>query len=100
MQKDQHLWLKLAEECTKLAHMALKVHQFGPTQVHPTGKDNNITRAAREMLDVVAIVQMLRDDCKLDLTSVFSESDTNNHILNKKRKIYKYYELTKQLGRA
>lgn len=97
--RQNFLLTKLAEECMELGHMALKLQQFGALERHHKSKDNNLVRTTKEMLDVVAVTRMLKDEFNIDLPNVLPESDIERYISNKRKKINKYYDYSRQLGR-
>ncbi len=57
MTPEQHLYAKLAEEATEVAHIALKVVQFGPHDVY--GGETNLQRLHTELHDLWAMVDEL-----------------------------------------
>ncbi len=61
MDREQHLLLKLMEECSELAQDAAKAIQFGAHKQCPVGISNH-AHMQREFNDVLAIIDMLNDD--------------------------------------
>jgi len=79
----QYLLVKLAEEATEVAQMALKTAQFGPTERYPKSPLNNEQRLSEEYTDMVAIVDMLLDEgVKISISS--------DGLRDKKRKVSKW----------
>ncbi|HEO1828237.1 TPA: hypothetical protein VAM16_003516 [Acinetobacter baumannii] len=59
MSHEQFLLMKLAEEATEVAQIALKTAQFGMNERHPIEKLNNKKRIHLEINDLLAIVDEL-----------------------------------------
>ncbi|MCP5230697.1 MAG: hypothetical protein H6948_01150 [Zoogloeaceae bacterium] len=63
MTRTQLLLIKLAEEASEVSQIALKTAQFGPHEVKPGQDDTNFQRIRIELDDLLAIVEMLNDEC-------------------------------------
>jgi hypothetical protein len=61
MKLQQYLLCKLAEECTEVAKIALKIQQFGANEVCPGQVYTNVERLHQELDDIQASVDMLND---------------------------------------
>lgn len=59
MTHEQFLLMKLAEEASEIAQIALKTAQFGMTEKHPDLPLNNKERIHSELNDLLAIVDEL-----------------------------------------
>jgi len=59
MTHEQFLLMKLAEEATEIAQIALKTAQFGMTEKHPDLPLNNKERIHLELNDLLAVVDEL-----------------------------------------
>jgi hypothetical protein len=57
----QWLLLKVAEECTEVAHRALKTIQFGIDEIQPGQPYTNLYRLEAELLDLAVIVSLLNN---------------------------------------
>ncbi len=63
MTHTQYLLIKLAEEASELAQIALKTAQFGPEERYGgLSKPKNTQRIEAEFNDLLAIIQMLNED--------------------------------------
>lgn len=69
MTREQHLYLKLIEECAEVQHIAAKVMQFGPEERWETAPPevrggtpvpgNNRQRLEEEVRHLLAVVRLL-----------------------------------------
>ena len=94
MNNQQFLLLKLAEEAIEIAHMAHKCIQFGMEEHHPSLDKSNKERLEKEYNDLQAIVDMLEEEENIPFTLY------HWHIENKKEKVKRYREYSKNLGRV
>ncbi len=72
MNLEQHLLLKLIEECTEVAKEAAKCMQFGMDEVYEPVGISNRERLIGELNDVMAILQMLNN--------ISAASDKHNNL--------------------
>ncbi len=93
MNKQQYLLVKLAEEATELAQIALKTSQFGIFESCPGMDATNIERCNLEFNDVLAVAEMLND--YQDLHSLFRDT---YKVDAKKQKVEKYFQYSISLG--
>ena len=64
MNREQLLLVKLAEEAAEIAQIALKAAQFGLDEVYEgTPGQSNANRIHGEIEDMLAVVEMLNDEC-------------------------------------
>jgi hypothetical protein len=68
MNQLQHLLIKLAEEGSEIAQVALKTSPFGPLEVMPGQPHNNFERTHHELDDLWAMVEMLNDQFQFGYT--------------------------------
>lgn len=68
MNQLQHLLIKLAEEGSEVAQIALKTSQFGPDEIMPGQPLSNFQRCHQELDDLMAIVEMLNDQHQFGYT--------------------------------
>jgi len=94
MDREQLLLTKLAEECSEVAQITLKAQQFGLQEREPSTSFNNAERMHLELNDLLAIVEMLNDECGLGF-----EPD-KNLISAKKAKVNKFAFYSAELGRV
>lgn len=92
MNRQQYLLTKLAEEASEVAQIALKAQQFGLDYLHPKLLESNAARIRAELTDLLAIVDMLNEECLLSFLV------HNDAIATKKEKVNKYYQYSIQLG--
>ncbi len=62
MTRQQYLLIKLAEEASEIAQIALKTAQFGLGEKKPGQDETNIQRVQAEFNDLFAMVEMLNDE--------------------------------------
>lgn len=62
MNREQHLLIKLAEECTEVSHRVSKALRFGLSEVQPGQGQDNCERLWAEVHDLIAIVELLGDE--------------------------------------
>jgi len=92
MNKQQYLLIKLAEEASEVAQIALKTAQFGLHETYPGQPKSNIDRVLAEVTDFLAVLEML--DCQLELRF---EAD-RGELEEKKTKVEKYLAISRELG--
>lgn len=92
MNQLQHLLIKLAEEGSEVAKIALKTSQFGPDEVMPGQPFNNFQRCHQELDDLWAMVEMLNDQYG------FGYAPSRDRIDAKKEKVRKYLGYSICLG--
>ena len=84
MSYEQFLLLKLAEEASEIAQIALKTAQFGMLETIPGGSENNAERIHSELNDLHGIVSLLNDHTSFGY-------QVNDYAIEAKRlKIFKY----------
>jgi len=62
MNKQQYYLLKLAEEATELAQVAIKCAQFGLDEVHPNTLEKNYEALNKEWNDVLACAILVESE--------------------------------------
>lgn len=84
---QQHLLIKLAEECTEVGKVALKAAIFGPDDHSPLDptKTTNLQRLCEELDDLQASIELLND-------TGFGYTPNPGNVLNKKVKVIHYME--------
>lgn len=92
MDMYQFLLIKLAEEASEVAQIALKTAQFGPSELCPGLTLTNVARIHEELNDLLGIVSMLNEMASFD----FEEGDH----LAKKAKVMKYLQYSVDLGQV
>lgn len=93
--REQYLLIKLAEEATEVAKLALKTSQFGFDSFHPGDPDRtNAAMLQAEISDLMAIAALIGEECHIDLTP-------NRDMMRRKVKaVAYYYEVSKHLSRV
>ena len=94
MTHEQFLLMKLAEEASEIAQIALKTAQFGMTEKHPDLPLNNKERIHLELNDLNAIVDELNTWAKFDFKENYAAK------INKIEKLNKYLGYSIQLGKV
>lgn len=94
MTHEQFLLMKLAEEATEIAQIALKTAQFGMTEKHPDLPLNNLERIHLELNDLHAVVDELNTWCQ------FGFKPNHAAKINKIEKLNKYLGYSIQLGKV
>ncbi|HEO1801328.1 MULTISPECIES: hypothetical protein [Acinetobacter calcoaceticus/baumannii complex] len=94
MTHEQFLLMKLAEEASEIAQIALKTAQFGMDERHPEMNLNNKARIHQELNDLLAVVDELNTWCKFEFQP--------NHAakINKIEKLNKYLGYSIQIGKV
>lgn len=91
MNYQQYLLVKLAEEASEVAQMAIKCSLFGYDSVDPredTGETNAL-KLFKELLDFSAVMTELEDSTDID----FDEINPEDYIEMKRLKLKHYYEV-------
>ena len=92
MNYQQYLLVKLAEECSEIAQMAIKCSLFGYESLDPredTGETNAL-KLHKEMLDFSAVMAELEGVTDLE----FDVFDAHEYIEMKREKLKHYYEVS------
>ncbi|WP_151732542.1 hypothetical protein [Acinetobacter ursingii] len=94
MTHEQFLLLKLAEEASEIAQIALKTAQFGMTEKHPDMELNNKERIHLELNDLLAVVD------ELNTWSQFRFKENYTAKINKIEKMRTYLGYSIGLGKV
>ena len=95
MDREQLLFVQLMEECSEVQKICSKIIRFGASDFHPNTRNVPNARLLKEELnDMFAILELLRDNYGLDIDR------DDEFIANKKLKIDRYYEYSKNLGKV
>lgn len=94
MTHEQFLLMKLAEEATEIAQIALKTAQFGMTEKHPNMELNNKERIHLELNDLLAVVDELNTWTQFDFKENYASK------INKIEKLNKYLGYSIRLGKV
>ena len=92
MNNLQYLLVKLAEEAGEVAKNSLKTTQFGINSVINGTAVNNFKMTHSELDDLLAIVEMLNEEC------AFGYTPNEVAIARKKIKVDNYRKISTQLG--
>lgn len=94
MNYQQYLLIKLAEEASELAQIALKTAQFGLYETCPGKDETNIQHVTAEYNDVIAIVEMIN-------TEIYDLLERDSYLVDaKKQKVMKYLQYSNKLGQV
>ncbi|RIJ79251.1 hypothetical protein D1871_00065 [Nakamurella silvestris] len=94
MTHEQFLLMKLAEEASEIAQIALKTAQFGMTEKHPDLSLNNKERIHLELNDLNAIVD------ELNSWTNFEYKPNYEAKINKIEKLNTFLGYSIQLGKV
>jgi hypothetical protein len=92
MNRQEHLLLILEEECIETAQRVSKALRFSVEEVQPGQKLTNAERLIYEFNDIVAMMEMLKDE------GVIGEFHDPIAVIEKKKKVEKFLELSKEHG--
>lgn len=92
MSYEQFLLMKLSEEASEISQIALKTMQFGMEEQCPGLLLNNKERIHEELNDLYGIIDMLNTSFN------FNYEINKEAVKNKKIKVLKYLEYSKNLG--
>lgn len=94
MNLEQYLLIKLAEEASEIAQIALKCSQFGLDEVYPEAGVPNHERLSGELNDLLGVLHMLNTEGGLGF------EPCNGAVAKKVEKIKKYLSYSKELGKV
>ena len=98
MTKHQFLLIKLAEEASEVAQIALKAAQFGAEEIQPVQPPRtNAQRIQIELHDLYTVVLELEEACVLPQ---WYEVDSAQHRFNKQAKLEHYLKNSRELGQV
>ena len=98
MNIQEHLLVKLAEECAEVIHAVSKALNFGLNDGYPGTDRTNVLDIYIEILDVVAIIDMLNNyNTGLPVLNVTQLAD-HEHIFTKYAKVTEYIKYAKDKG--
>lgn len=95
MTRTEHLLSILAEECSEVAHRASKALRFGLEEIQEGQGYTNSDRISIELVDLLAVVEMLEKDGALD---VDESVDVEDAKYRKKQKVEKYLLYAEECG--
>lgn len=94
MNRTEYLLTCLAEECNEVAQRVSKILRFGLNEVQPGYTSSNLTRLNEELADLCGVVRMLYP------LGIQLQSGTTEKMIEKEKKVNKYFEYSKQIGVA
>jgi len=95
MNREEHLLVILAEECSEVAKEAAKALRFGLSDKEPGQEKTNREKIATEFNDLFAVMHMLVDDGLIPEGGMLSI----DAIEAKKQKVEKYLKYSKSVGK-
>ena len=92
--KLTYLLACLGEECGEVQQVVGKSVRFGVFEVNPkdVGGGNNLYRIGREVHDLLAVYELLCEECGIDF------SIRADYIQGKKNKLVKWAKVSTELG--
>lgn len=101
MNPEEHLYLKLSEECDEVSQRVLKLLQFGPDERQSKNGEpiapSNAVRLRDELNDLLAVLEMCEE---FSLVPANAPGQLEAHKLAKRQKIHEYLLYSIQLGRV
>lgn len=85
--REEHLLLRLGEECNEVAKRVSKAVLFTPGEVQPGQEKNNAERLSEELDDLLGVLEMLISEGFLRNSKGFARED-------KKVKVEKYIKFS------
>lgn len=95
MDKEQILLIQLTEECSEVSKRCSKALRFGLHEVQPGQSLTNKQRIEDEVIDLLALIDILQEENIIDLTILEVPYELTR---DKREKVKKYLEYSKQLG--
>lgn len=92
MDKLTYLLTCLSEECNEVGQRASKAIRFGINEIQPDHNKTNKERLVEEYNDLVAVMEILKEE------GYINGMDDIGLKYDKKNKIKKYMEYSKELG--
>lgn len=93
MDKKEHLLICLAEECAEVSQAVSKALRFGLDYGYPDTNRTNKSDIQKEIIDVIAVAQMLMSEGILDPIDL-----VHSGIVEKQEKVKRYMEHAKITG--
>lgn len=96
MTKNQHLLVKVSEECAEISQVACKAIIFGPKNHAPGDYDtDNANDIITEYYQLTAIIEMLQEEKVLP---IYDEEKINDIKSDKKSRIKSWMKYSDKLG--
>lgn len=92
MNTEKYLLTCLAEECAELAQAASKAIRFGLENAAEPDKPTNLQRINEELMDILAVIEILDD------SGILVQTGSRDYLDTKKSKVYKMLYLSGELG--
>ena len=90
--KADHLLACIGEECGEIQQIVGKSQRFGIYDHHPVTKETNLVALEREIHDLIAVYQMLREEVGLSFHMMDSQ------FVEKKKRVLHYMEYARKVG--
>ena len=95
MTRQEHLLTILSEECAEVIKEVSKALRFGLDDKEPNQEFTNSERITKELHDVIAVIEMLRDEGCIKRGRT---GDVLRSFKEKQRKVEKYLEYSEKCG--
>jgi|ERR1700755_1639143 len=96
MTETEWLLNKLGQECNEVAHRVSKAMEFGLDETQPGQPFSNRERIEQELIDVRAVVEMLRERDILAAEPQYVTGCAENEVQLKKEKVLKYLRYARE----
>jgi NTP pyrophosphatase (non-canonical NTP hydrolase) len=93
MTRQEHLLIRLAEECSEVIKEISKSLIFGLDNHYPMGAETNSQKIMDELNDLIAVADMLKED------GAIGPFINQEKILAKKKKVEQYLVYSKKLNK-
>lgn len=98
MTKEEHLFVKLMEECAEVIQRTSKLLQFGPTEVQEGQTQTNIERLVFELKDMQCTMVMLGSLYGNLLPGDYSNDAMEAHLAARTAKYKRFLALSIERG--
>ena len=98
MTRREHLLVRLSEECSEVIKEVSKILIFGMDDIPPEKKlEPNSKRLTQEIVDVFALIDMLKED-GFPMEVLDSEESMETAMQQKRDKVEHYLEYSREKG--
>lgn len=95
MTRIEHLLVILTEECAEVSQRCAKALRFGLTEIQPGHEASNAARIEDELVDLLAVIDMLEDEGAFSVAGFTIQYDTTR---KKREKVDRYLDYSRECG--